>query len=102
METVKIPAKAIAMLMSGELDRWACLNAADLSGNETGRLYRMLGVEYGRGFAGNLGILASTWRAARLQGSEYFDHKMCSYGHTWCVPFGGFHLVIMEDEDERS
>ena len=97
---MKIPSKAIAMLMSGELDRWLNLGAVDLSIGSVGQLYRRVGVEPSQGYAGGLGIRASTWRAAQLEGSPYTDQKMCTYEHTWCVPFGGFHLVVVEDEDE--
>ncbi len=100
MGTMKIPSKAIAMLMSGELSRWLDLDANDLSNSGIGRLYQRVGVEMGQGYAGGLGIPASTWRAAQLQTSPYTDRKTCSYGHAWCVPFGGFHLVVVEDEDE--
>ena len=100
METVKIPSKAIAMLMSSELSRWLDLDANDLSNRGIGQLYSRVGVERNLGYAGGLGILKSTWLAAQAQGTPYVDQKTCSYGHAWCVPFGGFHLVVVEDEDE--
>ena len=100
METMKIPPRAIALLMSGELDRWTDLDTDDFLAPRIGELYGRLGVDWTQRPCLSLGISAATWRKAQAQGSPYTDQKMCSFGHDWCVPFGGFHLVVVEDEDE--
>ena len=97
VETLKIPSKAIAMLMSGELNRWSDLTVDELAG--TTKLFERLNIAFNSNVE-SIGLSAATWRAAKNDASRFADMRQCGEGHEWCVPFGAFHLVIIEDESE--
>ena len=92
MNRERIPERALAMLMSGELSRW-------LTNDDEANLWHMsLYLQHSQEQV-HAGMLSTNL----VQLAEYWDTKSCPIpGHGRCIPFLGGHIVTFEDDEREA
>lgn len=100
MTTERIPAAAIAMLISGELDLWLDMSTSSWGVDD---MYQRIGIPFPMhvsrpGEPLSVGISWDEWRLHRTR-TPYASLKSCNRKHVLCIPFMGFHLVPIKDDE---
>lgn len=86
------------MLLDGTLDEWRSVDASFFS-TQAGRLYDVLNIKRSSILLTGPRSIGIPARAFRDSGGYYSSVQRCYHGHDSCVPFMGFHLVLIEDDE---